>query len=62
MPKQKDEWGQRYQVIMKMAGHENKVANVLTGWIDDETNDEMRLTTIYVTKKEVLEDDADKTV
>ena len=47
---------------MKMAGHENKIANVLTGWIDDEANDEMRLTTIYVTKKEVLEDDADKTV
>jgi len=40
----------------------NKLANVLTGWIDDEANDEMRLTTIYVTKKEVLEDDADKTV
>ena len=47
---------------MKMTGHENKTANVLTGWIDDEIADEMRLTTVYVIKKEVLDDDANKTV
>ena len=61
-PRLKDEWGQRYQVIMKMTGHINKTANVLTGWIDDETAGEMRLTTVYVIKKEVPDDDADKTV
>ena len=60
--KQICEWGQRYQVIIKMKGHGEKTANVLTAWIDDKITDEMRLTSAYITNKEVLVNDADKTV
>jgi len=61
-PKLKDDWGQRYQVIMRITGNGKKTANVLTAWIDDENTGEMRLTTVYITKREVFYDDTDKTV
>ncbi|MCL2036631.1 MAG: hypothetical protein FWG83_04505 [Oscillospiraceae bacterium] len=56
------EWGQRYQVIIRMRGLNGKTANVLTAWIHDVKNNQMRLTSVYITKKEVLEDDKYKTI
>ena len=60
--KEANEWGRRYQVIMRITGHNNKTANIVTSWIDDIEKSEMRMTSAYVTKKEVLHDDAGKTV
>jgi hypothetical protein len=60
--KQQSEWGQHYQVIIRMSGHGSKIANVLTAWIDDVVTGEMRLTSVYVTQKEVLPNDKNKTV
>jgi hypothetical protein len=61
-PKLKDKWGQRYEVIMRMAGYAGKQANVLTAWIEDEAANEMRLVSIYITDKEVSPNDTTKTV
>lgn len=44
-------YGMRYEYIMRLKGPNGKEANVLTAWIDDE--DDIRLTSVYVTKKEV---------
>lgn len=46
-------YGMRYQQIMKLKGPNGNEANVLTAWIHDSSNDELRLTSVYVTKKEV---------
>ncbi|MCL1995203.1 MAG: hypothetical protein FWG63_03265 [Defluviitaleaceae bacterium] len=43
-----DGFGMRYQVIMNLTGINGKSANVLTGWIDDRVNGQMRLTTAHV--------------
>ena len=43
--------GMLYEYIMKLEGPNGKEANVLTAWIDD--GDEKRLTSVYVTDKEV---------
>ncbi len=51
--KGKDQYGQRYQVVMRLTGANGKAANVLTGWILDAKTGETRLTSIYVTKKDV---------
>lgn len=42
--------GMRYQQIMELTGPNGKTANVLTAWIED--GDNVRLTSVYVTKKE----------
>lgn len=44
-------YGMRYQQIIKMKGLNGKEAHVLTAWIDDE-NSTIKLTSVYVTKKE----------
>jgi len=41
-------YGKRYEVIMEITGENKKTAKVLTGWIDDTLNGEMRLTTVHV--------------
>lgn len=43
-------YGMRYEQIIKLKGPNEKEANVLTAWIDDDK--ELRLTSVYVTKKE----------
>ncbi len=44
-------FGMRYQQIMRLKGPNNKEANVVTAWIQDE--DGFRLTSVYITKKGV---------
>lgn len=46
-------YGMRYEYIMRLQGPNGKEANVLTAWIQDE--DDIRLTSVYVTKKKVTE-------
>ena len=41
----------RYEYVMRLKGPNGKEANVLTSWIRDEDN--KRLTSVYVTNKEV---------
>lgn len=41
-------WGMTYEVIMDIIGPNGKTAKVLTAWIDDKNNGEMRLTTVHV--------------
>lgn len=48
VPKTKDQWGQRYEVRMKLTGPNGKEATVLTAWIQDSSTGEMKLTSIYV--------------
>lgn len=43
-------YGMRYEQIIRLKGPNEKEANVLTAWIDDD--EELRLTSVYVTKKE----------
>lgn len=43
-------YGMRYEQIIRLKGPNEKAANVLTAWIDDDEN--LRLTSVYVTKKE----------
>ncbi len=43
-------YGMRYQQVMKLKGPNGKEANVLTAWVKE--NDDFRLTSVYVTKKE----------
>lgn len=39
-----------YEVIMDITGQNGKTAKVLTAWIDDKSNGEMRLITVHVDK------------
>ena len=41
-------WGMSYEVVMDITGPNGKTAKVLTGWIDDKNNGEMRLTTVHI--------------
>ena len=41
-------WGMTYEVVMDITGPNGKTAKVLTGWIDDKNNGEMRLTTVHI--------------
>jgi len=50
IPKGDKGYGMRYEVVMWLTGPNGKVAKVLTGWIDDIRNGEMRLTTVHVDK------------
>ena len=43
-------YGMRYEVIMNIVGVNGKTAKILTGWIDDSSTGEMRLTSVYVDK------------
>jgi len=43
--------GTRYEVVMKLVGPNGKTANVLTAWIDDNKNGEMRLINAYIDKE-----------
>lgn len=44
-------YGMRYEYVMKLTGPNGKEANVLTAWIQD--GSKKRLTSVYVTKKDV---------
>lgn len=44
-------WGMTYEVIVDITGPNGKTAKVLTAWIDDKSNGEMRLTTVHVDKQ-----------
>lgn len=44
-------YGMRYEQVIKLKGPNDKEANVLTAWIDNK-DDSLKLTSIYVTKKE----------
>jgi len=44
-------YGDVYEVLLKLTGENGKSANVLTGWIDDVNNNEIRLTSVYVISK-----------
>lgn len=46
-------FGPRYQVILRLTGPNGKAANLLTAWLDDRETKQMRLTSVYVTKKKV---------
>lgn len=48
VPKGDRGWGMTYEVIMDITGPNGKTAKVLTAWIDDKNNGEMRLTTVHV--------------
>lgn len=41
-------WGMTYEVVMDITGPNGKTAKVLTAWIDDKKNGEMRMTTVHV--------------
>ena len=43
-------YGMRYEQVIRLKGPNEKEANVLTAWIDDDKD--LRLTSVYVTKKE----------
>ena len=44
-------YGNLYEVVLELVGENGKTVKVLTGWIDDISSGEMRLTTIYVDKR-----------
>lgn len=48
VPKGDRGWGMTYEVVMDITGPNGKTAKVLTSWIDDKNNGEMRLTTVHV--------------
>ena len=41
-------YGQLYEVILDIQGENGRTAKVLTAWIDDKANGEMRLVTIHI--------------
>ena len=43
-------YGDIYEVIMRLTGKNGKTAQVATGWLNDKSNGEMRLTSAYVDK------------
>ena len=51
LKKQDSEFGTKYEVVMDITGANNKTAKVLTAWIDDVENGEMRLTSAYVDER-----------
>ena len=46
-------FGLKYEVLMKLTGSNGRTANVLTGWIVEHGKKETRLTSVYVTNREV---------
>lgn len=51
--KASDKYGDRYELVMNLKGANGKNANVCTAWIKENADSELRLTSAYVTKKEV---------
>jgi len=45
-----DGHGMKYEVAMSLTGPNGKTAKVITAWIDDNSNGQMRLITAYVDK------------
>ena len=43
--------GMRYEIVMILTGPNGKTARVLTAWIDDKRNGQMRLINAYVDKR-----------
>jgi hypothetical protein len=41
-------FGEIYEVVMKITGENGKTAKVLTGWVDDVANGEIRLITAHI--------------
>lgn len=41
-------YGERFHILMNLLGENGKHANVLSAWIKDKRNDEVRLTSMYV--------------
>ena len=50
VPKGDDGHGMKYEVLMSLYGPNCKNAKVMTAWIDDKKNGEMRLISAYVDK------------
>ena len=48
-----DGYGMRYQQVMNLNGPNGKTANVCTAWIQEKNGTSIKLTSAYVTKKEV---------
>lgn len=48
-----DGYGMRYQQVMNLNGPNGKTANVCTAWIQEKNGTSVKLTSAYVTKKEV---------
>ncbi|MGN0838715.1 MAG: hypothetical protein ACI4NN_06485 [Pyramidobacter sp.] len=46
-----NQYGDLYQTIVKIKGPSGKKANVLIGWIYKRAENEVRMTTIYITDK-----------
>lgn len=51
--KNENEYGKLYECVMRLTGANGKQANVCTGWIVEVGSDEPRLTSAYITNKEV---------
>ena len=56
--KASDKYGDRYELVMNLKGANGKNANVCTAWIKENANSEPRLTSAYVTKKEVTKNES----
>ncbi len=41
-------YGKRYEVVMNLKGPNGKTAKVLTAWLDDKNNGEMRMASLYI--------------
>ena len=50
-------YGVRYEILMTLTGANGKKANVKTAWIVDKKTGKTRLTSAYVTKKKIKEQD-----
>ena len=44
-------YGKRYEILMTLTGANSKYANVKTAWIVDKNTHKTRLTSAYVTRK-----------
>ncbi len=55
--KSSDKYGDRYELVMNLKGANGKSANVCTAWIKENADSEPRLTSAYVTKKEVTKNE-----
>jgi len=46
-------YGETYSVLMELTGANGKNANVMTAWLIDNKNNEIRMTSAYVKKRKV---------
>lgn len=47
-------YGKRFEIVLHLSGENGKDANVLTAWIENKETKEIKLTSIYVTKKKAI--------